>query len=51
MKDRIMLEEVRSKALTIVKSIIQAMQKNVELEIDYQKHEGHRETFQVQPYL
>lgn len=50
MKDRIMLEEVRSNP-DYLKSIIKALQKNVELEIDYQKHEGNRETFQVQPYL
>ena len=37
--------------ITYLKSIIKALQKNVELEIDYQKHEGNRETFQVQPYL
>jgi len=50
MKDRIMLEEVRSNP-DYLKSIIKSLQKNVELEIDYQKHEGHRETFHVQPYL
>ena len=50
MKDRIMLEEVRSDP-DYLKSIIKALQKNVELEVDYQKHEGNRETFQVQPYL
>ena len=43
MKDRIMLEEVRSNP-DYLKSIIKSLQKNVELEIDYQKHEGHRES-------
>ena len=43
MKDRIMLEEVHSNP-DYLKSIIKALQKNVELEIDYQKHEGNRET-------
>ena len=50
MKDRIFLEEVRSDP-EYLKSIINALQNNVELTIDYQKHEGNRETFQVQPYL
>lgn len=50
MKDRVLLEDVHSKP-EYLKSIIKALQKNVELEVDYQKHEGHRETFQVQPYL
>ena len=50
MKDRIILEDVHSNP-AYLKAIIQALQKNVELEVDYQKHEGHRETFQVQPYL
>ena len=50
MKDRIILEEVHSDP-DYLKTIIQALQKNVELEVDYQKHEGHRETFHVQPYL
>ena len=50
MKDRIILEKVHSDP-DYLKTIIQALQKNVELEVDYQKHEGHRETFHVQPYL
>ena len=49
MRDRILLEKM-AKGHEWVKPIIQAMQKNEELEIDYQKFEESLETFHVQPY-
>ena len=49
MRDRIMLEEI-ARGNQDVAPIIEAMQQNVEMEIDYQKYEGHHELFHVQPY-
>ena len=49
MKDRIILEEI-PRGTSYLNPIIDAMRSNHELEIDYQKYEGHRETFQIQPY-
>lgn len=53
MKDRILLEEI-PQGQAFLDSIIDAMQRNVELEIDYQRyerdHEEHQQTFHIQPY-
>ena len=53
MKDRILLEEIPL-GTTFLKSIIEAMQKNVELQVDYQRYEGEQEEhlleFHIQPY-
>lgn len=54
MKDRILLEEIPL-GTTFLDSIIEAMQNNVELQIDYQRYEseqaeGHLRTFHIQPY-
>ena len=54
MKDRILLEEV-SVGVAPLDTIINAMQTNVELRVDYQRfaseqHEEHLQTFHIQPY-
>ena len=54
MKDRILLEEIPL-GTTFLNSIIEAMRKNVELQVDYQQYENEQEeenlqTFQIQPY-
>ena len=54
MKDRILLEEIPI-GTTFLNSIIEAMRKNVELQVDYQRYESerdeeHLQTFQIQPY-
>jgi hypothetical protein len=49
MRDRILLEEIPL-GRAFVSPIIEAMQENVELIIDYQRYEGHNETFHIQPY-
>ena len=49
MRDRILLEKM-ARGHEWVKTIIQAMQKNEELEIDYQKYDAPMETLHVQPY-
>ena len=53
MKDRILLEEI-PQGQVFLDSIIEAMQANVELRIDYQRyeyeHEEHLQTFHIQPY-
>ena len=49
MRDRIILEEIPFGG-AYVSPIIEAMQENVELIIDYQRYEGHNETFHIQPY-
>ena len=54
MKDRVLLEEIPL-GTTFLNSIIEAMQKNVELQIDYQRYESEQEgenlqEFHVQPY-
>lgn len=49
MRDRIVLEEI-ARCNQDVNLILDAMMQNVEMEIDYQKHEGHHELFHVQPY-
>ena len=54
MKDRILLEEIPL-GTTFLNSIIEAMRKNVELQVDYQRYESerdeeHLQTFQIQPY-
>ena len=49
MRDRIVLEEI-ARCNQDTNLILEALMNNVEMEIDYQKHEGHRETFHVQPY-
>ena len=54
MKDRVLLEEIPL-GTTFLNPIIEAMQKNVELQIDYQRDENEQEgenlqEFHVQPY-
>lgn len=54
MKDRVLLEEIPL-GTTLLNPIIEAMQKNVELQIDYQRYENEQEEynlqeFHVQPY-
>lgn len=53
MKDRILLEEI-PQGQAFLDDIIEAMQANVELRIDYQcyehEHEEHLQTFRLQPY-
>ncbi len=53
MKDRILLEEIPL-GTTFLDDIIEAMQKNMELQIDYQRYESeqeeHQRTFHIQPY-
>lgn len=54
MKDRVLLEEIPL-GTTFLNPIIEAMQKNVELQIDYQRYEREQEgenlqEFRVQPY-
>ena len=53
MKDRVLLEEIPL-GTAFLHSIIEAMQKNVELQVDYQRYESeqeeHLQEFHVQPY-
>ena len=54
MKDRVLLEEIPL-GTTFLNPIIEAMQKNVELQIDYQRYENDQEEynlqeFHIQPY-
>jgi len=54
MKDRVLLEEIPL-GTTFLNPIIEAMQKNVELQIDYQRYESEQkgenlQEFHVQPY-
>jgi hypothetical protein len=53
MKDRILLEEIPL-GHSFLDGIIEAMQQNVELQIDYQRYmneqEEHLQTFHIQPY-
>ena len=54
MKDRVLLEEIPL-GTAFLSDIIKAMQKNMELRIDYQRYEGeqgeeHLQTFHIQPY-
>lgn len=54
MKDRVLLEEIPL-GTTFLNDIIEAMQKNVELQVDYQRYEDeqeeeHLQEFHIQPY-
>ncbi|MCR4835616.1 MAG: WYL domain-containing protein [Bacteroidaceae bacterium] len=54
MKDRVLLEEIPL-GTTFLNDIIESMQKNVELRIDYQRYEGeqgeeHLQELHIQPY-
>ena len=53
MRDRILLEEIPL-GTNFLNDIIEAMQKNVELRVDYQRYEGeqeeHLQEFHIQPY-
>ena len=55
MKDRILLEEMPKQSTSFLDLIIEAMQKNVELLVEYQRYERdteeHRQTLHVQPYV
>jgi hypothetical protein len=49
MKGRILFEEIPC-GTEYLQTVIEAMQKSKELQIDYQQFYGHRETFNIQPY-
>lgn len=49
MRDRILLEDI-ARGNQDYHPIIEAMKQNVEMEIDYQKYDGHHQTFHVQPF-
>ena len=49
MKGRILFEEIPS-GTEYLQTVIEAMQKSKELQVDYQPFYGHRETFNIQPY-
>lgn len=49
LKNKILLEEIRL-GKDYLNDILDAMRKNEEVIIDYQKFEGHRESFIVQPF-
>lgn len=53
MKDRVLLEEIPL-GTSFLNDIIEAMQKNVELQVDYQRYESeqeeHLQEFHIQPY-
>ena len=53
MKDRVLLEEI-TRGTTFLNPIIEAMQKNVELQVDYQRYvseqEEHLQELHIQPY-
>ena len=53
MKDRILLEEIPL-GTSFLDDVIEAMQKNVELQVDYQRYESeqeeHLQTLHIQPY-
>ena len=49
MRDRIVLEEM-ARCNQDTNLILEAMMRNVEMVIDYQRHEGHHEVFHVRPY-
>ena len=50
MKDRILFEEIHS-GTRHIDDIMEAMRKNVEISVDYQKYDSeHAETFIMQPY-
>ena len=53
MKDRVLLEEI-TRGTTFLNPIIEAMQKNVELQVDYQRYESeqeeHLQELHIQPY-
>ena len=49
MKGRILFEEI-PRGTEYLQTIIEAMQKSKELQVDYQPFYGHRETYDIQPY-
>ena len=49
MKDRVLLEEIPL-GTTLLNPIIEAMQKNVELQIDYQRYESEQEKYNLQEF-
>ena len=49
MKGRILFEDI-PRGTEYLQTIIEAMQKSKELQVDYQPFYGHRETFNIQPY-
>lgn len=49
MKERILFEEIPS-GTEYLQTVIEAMQKSKELQVDYQPFYGHRETYNIQPY-
>ncbi|MBE6293786.1 MAG: WYL domain-containing protein [Bacteroidales bacterium] len=49
MKGRILFEDI-PRGTEYLQTVIEAMQKSKELQVDYQPFYGHRETFNIQPY-
>ena len=49
MKGRILFEDI-PRGTEYLQTIIEAMQKSKELQVDYQPFYGHRETYNIQPY-
>ena len=49
MKGRILFEEI-PRGAEYLQTVIDAMQKSKELQVDYQPFYGHRETYNIQPY-
>ena len=49
MKERILFEDI-PRGTEYLQTIIDAMQKSKELQIDYQQFYGHRKTYNIQPY-
>lgn len=49
MKDRIIFEDI-PKGAEYIQTVVEAMQQNKELMIDYQSFNGRRATFNIQPY-
>ena len=49
MKERILFEDI-PRGTEYLQTVIEAMQKSKELQIDYQQFYGHREIYNIQPY-
>ena len=50
MKERVLFEDIPH-GTEYLQTIIEAMQKSKELQIDYQQFYGHRKTYNIQPYV
>ena len=49
MKERILFEDI-PRGTEYLQTVIEAMQKSKELQVDYQQFYGHRKTYNIQPY-